>query len=76
MSNLSKIQNQISNNKNLQTMQVKIKSGIKFHDVTTKKEIKVEKVDLKGVHVAGLENPISLTFAIRSIKDHVWLPKN
>lgn len=55
---------------------VKIKSGIVFHDVTTKKEIKIEKVDLKGVHVAGLENPISLTFAIRSIKDHVWLPKN
>ena len=57
-------------------MQVKIKSGIKFHDVTTKKELKIEKVDLKGVHVSGLENPISLTFAIRSIKDHVWLPKN
>ena len=56
-------------------MQVKLKSGTKFFDITTNKEINVEKVDLKGIHVAGLPNPISLTFALRSIKERIWLPK-
>lgn len=56
-------------------MQVKLKSGTKFFDVTTKKEINIEKVDLKGIHVKDLPNPISLTFALRSIKERIWLPK-
>lgn len=56
-------------------MQVKLKSETKFFDLKTKKEIHVQKVYLKGVHVAGLTNPISLTFALRSIKERTWLPK-
>ena len=56
-------------------MQTKLKSGIKFLNLTTKQEIKIDKIDLKGVHIAGLQNPISLTFAIRSVKDRVWLQK-
>jgi hypothetical protein len=56
-------------------MQVKLKSGTKFFDITTKKEINIEKVDLKGVHATGLPNPIPLTFALRSIKDRIWLSK-
>lgn len=54
---------------------VKLKSGTKFLDIKSKKEINIEKVDLKGVHVSGLQNPISLTFALRSVKDRLWLPK-
>ena len=54
---------------------VKIKSGIKFFDVKTKKEIDIIKVDLKGVHITSLTNPIPLTTAIRSVKDHIWLQK-
>lgn len=54
---------------------VKLKSGTKFFDVTTKKEINVEKVDLKGIHATGITNPIPLTFALRSIKERIWLPK-
>lgn len=56
-------------------MQVKLKSGTKFFDITTKKEIHVEKVDLKGIHATGITNPIPLTFALRSIKERIWLPK-
>lgn len=56
-------------------MEVKLKAGTKFLDVTTKKEINIQKVDLKGVHATGLPNPIPLTFAIRSIKERIWLPK-
>ena len=54
---------------------VKLKSGIKFLDVKTKKEIDIIKVDLKGVHITSLTNPIPLTTAIRSVKDHIWLQK-
>ncbi len=56
-------------------MQVKIKSGIKFLDIKTHQEIKIEKVDLKDIHATGVPNPIPLTFAMRSIKDRIWLPK-
>ena len=37
--------------------QVKLKSGSKFLDLKNKQEIDVKKVDLKGVHIAGVPNP-------------------
>jgi hypothetical protein len=55
--------------------QVKLKSGNSFFDLKRQRQINIKKVDLKGVHVAGVNNPIPLTFAIRAIKDKVWLQK-
>jgi hypothetical protein len=56
-------------------MQVKIKAGLKFVDLKTKKEIKISKVDLKGVYIEGLPNPVPLLTAVRSIHDNMWLKK-
>lgn len=55
--------------------QVKLKSGSKFFDLKSKKQIHIQKVDLKGVHIAGVLTPIPLTNAIRAVKDKVWLQK-
>ena len=61
---------------NQKNSKAELKSGNKFVDIKANREINIEKVDLKGVHVSGLSNPISLTFALRSVKDRMWLPKN
>ena len=55
--------------------QVKLKSGSKFLDLKNKHEIDVKKVDLKGVHIAGVPNPVPLTFAIRAVKEKTWIQK-
>lgn len=55
--------------------QVKLKSGSKFLDLKNKQEIDVKKVDLKGVHIADVLNPVPLTFAIRAVKEKTWIQK-
>ena len=55
-------------------MKATIKAGSKFFDYNAKKEIKILKVDLKGIYAENIPAPIPLIYAIRAVKDRIWLP--
>ena len=54
-------------------MNTHIQKGYSFREVSSHDTIKIEKIDLKGVHIEGQKKPLNLHMALNKVKDKTWI---